>query len=305
LRDEDADLKEIFRQSRRPFGSVDVDAVIRQAATGADATAIHEKRPTALVGGLRSATLRRTTMLRTVGAICACAASVCLALVFGPWGSGTVLGQVQDALKKVRTASYTVTNAIEGQPAMIWKVKLMGGHSCRVEQPGGVYLVFDVKGKKIMEVNPCESKVRITENLPVPDSYNVLAQLSNLEASAVKDRSRLPNREIGGTQATGFVVETHGDRLNVWVDPATNLPLLIERLYGNSSAAEQWTEFRFNESLDASQFSMEIPAGFVVESRRAVQPDGASRSTTSEPPTSTRVKTESYGFGPEVTPKSR
>ncbi len=302
--DEDADLKDMFRQSHPPFGSVDVDAVIGQAATGADTSAIHEKPPAAVVGGVRSAPIRRTIMLRTVGAICACAASLCLALVFGPWGNNTVLGQVQDALKKVRTASYTVTNATDGQPAMIWKVKLMGEHSCRVEQAGGVYLLFDVKGKKIMEVNPRESKVRITENLPVPDSYNVLAQLSNLEASAANDQPRLPNRVIGGMQATGFVVDTRGDQLKVWVDPATNLPLLIERLRGNSSATEQWTDFRFNESFDASEFSLDVPVGFVVEFRRAVQPDGAAHTTKSEPATSTRVKTESYGFGHEVTPKS-
>ena len=102
-----------------------------------------------------------------------------------------------------------------------------------------------------------------------------------------------------------FVVETRGDRLNVWVDPATNLPLLMERRHGNSSAAEQWTDFRFNEAFAASAFSLDVPAGFSVESRRAAQQEGAASSTTSERPKRTRAKTESYGFGPDITPKSR
>lgn len=305
LMGDDADLKKIFRHSRPVFGSIDVDAVLRQVATGADTSAICEKPQADVVVGVRSATPRRTLVLRSLGAIGACAASICLAMVFGPWGSSTVLGQVQDALKKARTASYTVTMPGGGKSLLTWKVQVMGEHLCRVEQPEGIFLVFDAKAKKVMEVNPRESKVRITENLPVPDSFNVLAQLSNLEASAVKDQPRLPNREIDGTQATGFVVETHGDRLNVWVAPSTKLPLLIERRHGNSSAAEQWTDFRFNESLDASGFSLDVPVGFTVESRRAAQQDGAAHPTKSEPPTGTRAKTESYGFGPENRPKSR
>lgn len=213
---------------------------------------------------------------------------------------------VQEALKNVRTASYTVTFPAGNKSSLTWKVQVMGERLCRVEQPSGVYLVFDVQGRKVMEVNPGESKVRITENLSVPEGFNVLAQLSNLKASAAKVPPRLPNREIRGTQATGFVAEIRGDRLNVWVDPATNLPILVERTpaNGNSSATEQWTDFRFNESLDASRFSLDVPVGFSVESRRMSSPGGAA-SRTSEQPTRTRGKTENYGFGPKDAPKSR
>lgn len=213
---------------------------------------------------------------------------------------------VQESLKNIRTASYAVTFPAGDKSSLTWKVQVMGERLCRVEQPSGVYLVFDVQGRKVMEVNPGESKVRITENLPVPEDFNVLAQLSNLKASAAKVSPRLPNREISGTQATGFVAEIRGDRLNVWVDPATNLPLLVERTpaNGNSSATEQWTDFRFNGSLDPSLFPLDVPVGFSVESRRMSSPDGAA-SSTSERPTRTRGKTENYGFGPKDAPKSR
>lgn len=305
LPDEDADLQAIFRQNCPQFSSVDVDAVLREVAGGKATTTISENHQAAVVGGARSATTTtRAIMLKSLGVIGVCAASICLALVFGPGGSSTVLAQVQNALTKVRTASYTVTMPGGDQSPPIWKVQIKGEHLCRVEQPGGVYLIFDAQSKKVMEVHPGESKVRITENLPVPDGFNLLAQLANLQPPAAKDQPRLPDRDINGIRATGLAVETRGDRLHVWVHPATNLPLLIERRSGNSSAAEQWTGFRFNEEFAANTFAMDVPAGYSVDSHRAAQPKGNASPTTSERPQKTRARSESYGFGPD-TPKSR
>ena len=244
-------------------------------------------------------------MLKRMGVLGACAASICVALAFGLWGSSSALAQVQDALRKVQTASYTVAHNTGGNQQITWRVMCIAEDLCRLEQPNGIYLVFDVKGKRVLEVNPNESKVRFTENIPVPKDFNIISKLANVRASAVKNEPGLPNREIGGKETTGFVIEENGVQFNVWIDPATNLPLEMERRLPSTgqriessstekwtklSSMEKWTDFRFDEPMDKALFALEVPEGFAVDTRNSATKEGAS---------------ESYGFGQEVKPNAK
>ena len=75
-------------------------------------------------------------------------------------------------------------------------------------------------------------------------------------------------------KAAGFVVQENGVQYNVWVDPSRHLPLEVERVVTESdkpapTVVERWSDFRFDEALDQSQFAFEAPKGFAVETRRA------------------------------------
>jgi len=320
--DEAVDLELLFRQSSPRFTSVNVDAVLRDVngrsrdvVSGVGAMARQAEPQVGGGGGdgKTSVTQRRATMLKRIGVLGVCAASICLILVFGLSGNVTVWAQVQDALKSVHTASYSVANIIGDQPALTWRVKIMGEQLCRVEQPNGVYLICDVKGKKIMEVNPRESKVRITENLPIAEDHNLLAKLANLKATAAQEHPRVPNREIGGVKAAGFVVQENGIQYNVWVDPSRHLPLEVERVVTESdrpapTVVERWSDFRFDEPLDQSQFAFEAPKGFAVETRRATggmnRPQQSTGQPGARPETTRKTETGSYGFGPDAKPEA-
>jgi len=193
--------------------------------------------------------------------------------------------------------------------AVIWRVKCIAEDLCRLEQPNGIYLVFDVKGKRVMEVNPNESKVRFIENIPVPKNFNIISKLANVKVLAVKNEPGLPNREIGGKETTGFVIEENGVQFNVWIDPATNLPLEMERRLPSTgqriessstekwtklSSMEKWTDFRFDEPLDKALFALEVPEGFAVDTRNSATKEGAKEGAP-----------ESYGFGQEVKPNAK
>ncbi|MCA9210516.1 MAG: hypothetical protein KDA55_19295 [Planctomycetales bacterium] len=233
---------------------------------------------------------RRMLMLTRFGVLGVCAASICIALFLGLWGGNSVLAQVQDAIGKVATASYTVTHTTGEHQELTWTVKVLGGGLCRVEQPNGIYLIFDVKGKRIMEVDPHESKVRITQNVPVPRNFDVISTLSNVKALAVERQPMLPNREIDGKNATGIIIEENGVQFDVWIDPATHLPLEMRRRgtpnrENASPVAETWSDFHFDEPLDKSLFAFEVPRGFAVDTRQSPEP--------------AKRNTPSYGFGPE------
>ena len=275
---EDADLKQLFRRDVPAFASVDVAAVLNEACQPERLNG--EQFDRALRGKSlvsNSQTQRRLIMLAKAGTLGVCAASICAALAFGLWGGNSVLGEVQDALQNVKTATYTVTQTVGEQPAQVWKVKLQGDRFCRAELSGGVYFVFDAQAKKMMEVNPRESKVRITEDLPVPQNFSILAKLAHLKASAANVQTDVPSRQIGGKTATGFVVEENGAEYKVWLDPETNLPLEMELerreklggAAGERVIKERWADFRFDQPLDSSLFVLEAPQGYEVEVRKA------------------------------------
>lgn len=300
--DADGDLRVLFRERSPSFIRVDINAVLRDAAvdrhnvvadTHGGAGEVNAK-----VGGIAGAahsglwSQRRILMLARFGVMGVCAASLCIVLSLGMWGGNSVLAQVQDAIGKVSTATYTVTHTAGDQQEITWTVKVLGGGLCRVEQPNGIYLIFDVKGKRIMEVDPHESKVRVTRNVPVPRNFDVISTLSNVKTLAVERQPKLSNREIDGKNATGIVIEENGVRFDVWIDPATHLPLEMQRRGTSnrenaSPVAETWSDFRFNEPLDKSLFAFEVPKGFAVDTRQSPGP--------------TKRNSPSYGFGPEGT----
>lgn len=295
--DDDADLRLLFDRSIPPFSRVDVDRVMKDAMltepvlkVGSNETSRNSQDfvaesgancelKTKTLGGVASVASsetilnRRMIMLKRIGVLGVCAVSVCFVLVFALWSENTVLGQVQDALKKVRTASYVVTQTISDQPPVTWKVKLLDENLGRAESKDR-YVVFDVKAKKMMDVNSAESKVLITEDLDVPKDFNILTKLMNLKASAAAVQTTVPDREFGGESAKGFVISDQEVQYSVWIDPNTNLPLEMERVpnQGDPNAppiVEKWSGFRFDEPLDKALFAFETPQGYSVETRKA------------------------------------
>jgi outer membrane lipoprotein-sorting protein len=284
----DADLKVAFRRSEPSFARVDIDAVLEDANASPVTTSVITEVSSGAPRSIRlpdpvstvSESRRRIIMFGKVSALGICAASLCVALMFSLWSDNSVLAQVQDALKKVKTASYTMTQTMGDQPTQTWKVKLLGDSLCRVDQSNGIYLVFDIAGKNMMEVNPGESKARITENLPIPKDFNILAMLTDLNKSAAKVQPGVPTREIGGVTAIGFVVEENGITYNAWVDPKTNLPLEMEGErtgplpdgkggVKDQLVKERWTDFTFNEHLDEKLFLTQPPEGYAVDTQQA------------------------------------
>ncbi len=238
-------------------------------------------------------------MLKSFGFLGACAASIALTIVVSPLGSSTALAQVQESLKKVRTATYIVTVSSGDKSPMQWQVYLSEENICRVEQPNGVYLVFDAAKKKLLEVNPQESKVRITEAVNVPDGFNVVAQLTRPELKLSKDSQSDQVKTIGSIQTKGFTLTDKQAHLNVWIDPTTDLPLLVERfpLGSDVSVMETWSEFKYNLPLQSSLFSLDAPQGYQIEVIQALKRGDAKQTEGQSKPASTRRDGPSYGFG--------
>src|SRR5262245_51038101 len=127
---DDGDLKAFFALENPSFSQVDVGAVLRDSlgesrsrVTGHMSSVGQDKPSVRDVVIASTHAQRRMTMLKRMSLVSACAVGIALAVAFGLWGNNTVLAQVQDAIKKAKSVSFTVTQTVGDKPTIKWKVK--------------------------------------------------------------------------------------------------------------------------------------------------------------------------------------
>lgn len=101
-----------------------------------------------------------------------------------------------------------------------------------------------------------------------------LDKLSTFSGHADRD---LGTRQIEGKQARGFEIEarkidpdSYSGSMEIWLDAATNLPLLLRyELKGASAPGTiRMTDFHWNVDLDPKLFDPTPPEGFAEDVRR-------------------------------------
>ena len=295
------DLASLFRRTAPQLAEIDVDQLFTSSAAVEGRAAKHpgSRRLGASEMGLaglgvggssRTETTRRMIMRASVAALVLFLAGVpAILLMFGEFGASAAFAAVQQSLDEVRSMTFNVSTRRGDEPAEAVHVKLLGENLGRAEPAGdGSFTVFDRQQRKMMTVMPAQRKALVLTNVegenPIPNMFEMLIHASR---RSVED---LGEREIDGQTRQGFVVEIRGQKLQVWVDPATKLPVRIEQRRQASDEAMFETifdKFVYNARVDAAQFRLEPPAGYEVESRelhsldeqkrRAYQRDRAAR----------------------------
>lgn len=301
LPSEDHDLEQLFAENCPRFEGVNLASLVGREATNKTVNRTCAPFTSPIDSVSNPLWKRRSFMLKSLGVLGGCAASIAMAIVFSPIGSSSAFAQVQESLKSVRSASYTVTISSESKTPLRWRVYLSDSGVCRLEQPSGVYLVFDSAKKKLMEVNPAESKARITEGLNVPEGFNVIAQLSRSELKISPESENHQVKNIGAVTAKGFTVKDKQASFSIWVNPDNDLPVLVEKFSAGNELhlIETWSDFEYNVQLDESLFSFEVPEGYRSEFVRATKNDDTAKTDVQQEPESTRREGPSYGFGPK------
>ncbi len=157
---------------------------------------------------------------------------------------------------------------------------LLGSKLCRAVQPDGTITILDIDQRTMVRLLPAERKAIVMEGLTVPDGFNVLELLANLNRNASRQQRVVPDRSFDGREAEGFVVRLDKLSYNVWCDKTTHLPLRLEserKLILRDHAGtereqairEVWREFVFNGKVDKSLFSLTPPHDYSVEKQVA------------------------------------
>ena len=191
-------------------------------------------------------------------------------------GPSIAFADVQEKLAKVKSVSYSLINRTTGKPETTTYVRILEENRSRVELPNNEIHIIDLKKRRMLRLFTQEKKADLTIGIDPKGFRDVLDQLRNI--SKMKSTDELPDKKIAGKTAKGFVVEERGQKVKVWLDPDTKLPLRMEIV--NSSTRiiagqkqeidvhEIFTDFVYDKKFDEDLFDTTPPADYVVNTIR-------------------------------------
>jgi len=156
----------------------------------------------------------------------------------------------------------------------------------RNEVPGRGVLIFDLKQKKAIMLDE-RSKVVAFPSLrtgaPIPNPLEQLRSLKQEGAERIGEET-LDGRKLAvyKLRDVDLLENSYGEKdadIKLWVDPQTQLPvrLIIFAPKSQTDTYVEFSDFHWNEELDPSLFSLEVPEGYAVQKEPLVQPKPAEK----------------------------
>jgi len=181
-----------------------------------------------------------------------------------------------EQLRSARSLSYTSLIFVEGKPDPIKTREFFaedGRH--RTEHESGTTSIFDESTMASLTLIK-DTKTALVRR-PVDGSKDrpkrrFLDWLERLKKLGDQPDEELGEKTVDGRRVTGFVA-TQGNRtFTIWVDAKTNEIVRIEYDSPIEGPIQHivMTDFRFNEPLDESLFSLDAPDGYTVQVQRPV-----------------------------------
>ena len=185
------------------------------------------------------------------------------------------------AIQQVREAhsmSYVQEMTIEGTPRgipqpIITKDFIAEDGRKRTEMAGGTTTIFDSTGHiRITLIE--KTHTALVREAKDDHGFNpgkmFLGWLKHLKDLGDKPDKELGQRELDGKRVTGFVATQPGrGTFMMWIADATGEPVRIEYDSQVNGAAAHITmkEFHFDQTLDESLFSFDVPKGYEIYGR--------------------------------------
>lgn len=195
--------------------------------------------------------------------------------VFG--SAGVTFADVVEPFLTARTATFAYTVSLENGPAQTGEAMFMAPACIRQVTPGGATVVADLQQGRMVVLMPAQRQAVVYELENVsqdPGELNLFLEIRRriLEARPLGGESvqSLGSREIDGREAIGYSVQKPDLSITVWADAKTLLPIQIESTAGSTTYT--MSDIVFDVDLDESLFSLEIPAGYAVNT---MQVDGS------------------------------
>jgi hypothetical protein len=272
---------ELHAELPQPFRGA-VEQILSEPVPQVDLSRIRSR----LAGGTEPRPARRAPIrwLRQLSFAAAAAAVVVTAVFRWPHPSNAWAQAIQQ-VREARTLTYTQLLTIKGQeqPAQTRNFIAADGRK-RTEQAG------IGKSKGVTTIFGADSYIRITliedsKTAIVPDlpdqrpgakvGAGFLAWLENLKKAGDKPDKELGQKTLDGIQVSGFVATLGNFTYTMWVDTATKKLVRIEyesQIKGTGYDAVVMTDFRFDEKLDESLFSFDVPEGYKIQPKQPAVP---------------------------------
>ncbi len=258
-------------------------AVERVRSTLLNQPNVNTARPTADRPSWR---LLMATRIACTSAAAACLVGLVVWLgLSGPWES-IAFADVQEQLERMENVTLKVSALGKRQAEWVPHVGRMTttrSGMARGEMSNGDVVVLNPKQGRCLQLKVKEKKAVLGTVFP-RQKTSLFQKLRKIHKDPIK---RLPDREIDGKRAIGFLVvleETEfpsGTEASVWVDPHTRLPVRLEMNEISSAGGNPapgpmivMDEIVFDRQLDESLFDTTPPAGYTVDSSELAKFEG-------------------------------
>jgi len=181
--------------------------------------------------------------------------------------------QVRDLIQQMQTMTCRVhlsQPAAEGRPmevdirASYSLPYLMRQEIAIAGMPGTLINIYDFQAGKAINLNP-NGKTAVMMNLgqlPPELLKNTQNFAEVMKALVQKDAALIGQEVIDETEAVGFRVNNEGVATDIWVDAAKGETVLLVEMDMPGQGHVRITDIAINPLLDASLFSLAVPAGY-------------------------------------------
>jgi outer membrane lipoprotein-sorting protein len=202
-----------------------------------------------------------------------------VALWFHGSGAGTALADFAQPIITAKNAKFKMTTEIKGRPPRTATIYVLGSQHMRQETVGGreTVLIMDLKKERQLILEPAKTKATLykldstTKNVESNNFYffsDLKTMLRDTQDKPEVKRESRGEKEIQGRHVVGYRIKYRGHVTDLWGDPKSGLPVLVEQTTPPYSMKITMCDFEFNLDLDESLFSTEPPSHY-----RAVQMD--------------------------------
>lgn len=202
----------------------------------------------------------------------AAAAAIIFAVLIGIHSitGGTVtFAQVIEPILKARTVVYDFIIGEESNPVIMHEIVVgtrirrtisnLPGMTQILDMENGKMLVLDAEGKTASYV---DIKGQLQE---MTKSYIGFVRKVLMELKDSPNVKELGEREIDGQKAIGFSGRGRNEEVSIWADPKTAVPIRVELRLGQLVVVLK--NFKFDEPINDSQISMDVPEGYTLEEK--------------------------------------
>ena len=239
---------------------------------------------------------RRSIMFRVARYGSLAAAALLAALVAG-WlllpgrMGGTSFAGVIEKVNQAKSVTCELKQKMADTVAPVSKLYIRED-AIRMEMAGVGTFVFDMKQRKAIALHERSKTVELPsleKGVPIP---NPLEQLRKLKQ---QDAERIGEEMLDGRKVEVYRLKNvdlfemkfkakEGENLDIklWVDSQTHLPAKLVVAFQRADsrnapslpipASLEFSDFRWNEKLDPSLFSLEIPKGYTLRKAESLQP---------------------------------
>jgi len=260
----------------RPESAKEPEILPSASSSSAVASAVHEPDQT-FPKSAPVPILSRSLMMKCFSTVAGVVIVVGATLLFQ--SSPSAFGEVIKQLREARSFAYVKHISIEGNAKPI-EIKIMVAEDGRqrVEQSGGTISIMDPSSQIRLTLISLSKTAIVNEPLerqPGGPERHPLEWLDDLKAHGDKPDEQLGKKMLGERSVEGFVARQSQCAYTVWIDSKTRELVQVEHempVKGTSITKIVMSDFRFNEKLDESLFSFDVPAGYKTTKQKEPVP---------------------------------